>query len=332
MPKFIYSSQIEKRYLEKFAYIVADYEAIKKREHTTYKKCSELFSAHRMDRRIFNKYYHRYLESGRDINAFIPRRRGPRFQSTRRELGLEEKVIELRHQGHNRYVISNALKSHFSGKGLSPSSIYNMLKQKGLNKLVPKMKQARRTYVKERAGQLGHVDCHFLGDKTIAGETKKRYLVALMDDATRIVYVEVIDDIKALTVMFAILRIINVFVEQYGIKFESIMTDNGSEFGRKSGKDKENHPFERMLMELGIKHYYTPPYKPQVNGKIERFWKTIYEDMIDADYDSIEEFKDQLIQYCVYYNHERTHQGLNHKTPVQVLETIGVQPCNEEQN
>jgi transposase InsO family protein len=262
----------------------------------------------------------------------MPRKRGPRFQSTSRRLDLEERIVELRQKGHNRYMIASALKSQSQEKGISPSSIYNILKKKGLNRLQQKMKQARRTYVKERAGQLGHVDCHFLGDRTIAGETKKRYLVALMDDATRIVYVEIIDDIKALTVMFAILRIINVFVEQYNIKFEAIMTDNGSEFGRKSGKEKENHPFERMLIELGIKHYYTPPYKPQVNGKIERFWKTIHEDMIDADYDSIEEFKDQLIQYCVYYNHERAHQGLNHKTPVQVLEAINIQPQVEEQN
>jgi transposase InsO family protein len=326
MPKFNCSQEIEKRYLEKFRYIVADYEAIKKRQHPSFKKCSELFEAHRMDRRIFNKYYHRYLESGRNIEAFMPRKRGPRFHSTRRTTGMEDRIIELRQQGHNRYFISNVLKSQTQEKGISPSSIYNVLREKGLNKLQVKMKQARRTYVKERAGQLGHVDCHFLGDKGISGETKKRYLVALLDDATRLVFVEVIDDIKALTVMFAILRIINMFTEQYDIKFEAIMTDNGSEFGRKSGKDKANHPFERMLMELGIKHYYTPPYKPQVNGKIERFWQTIHDDMIDADYESIEEFKDQLIQYCYYYNHERPHQGVKHQTPFQTHEAIKLLP------
>jgi transposase InsO family protein len=326
MPKFNCSPEIEKRYLEKFRYIVNDYEAIKKKSHPAYKKCSELFKAHRMDRRVFNKYYHRYLASGRNIEAFIPRKRGPRFQSTCRNIGIEERIVELRQQGHNRYVISNVLKLQNQGKGTSPSSIYNVLRRKGLNKLQAKMKQARRTYVKERAGQLGHVDCHFLGDKTIAGETKKRYLVALIDDATRLIFIEVIDDIKALTVMFAILRIINMFIEQYDIKFEAIMTDNGSEFGRKSGKNKENHPFERLLIELGIKHIYTPPYQPQVNGKIERFWKTIYEDMIDADYESIEEFKEQLIQYCYYYNHERPHQGINHQTPFRTFEAIKLLP------
>lgn len=325
MPKFICSPEIEKRYLEKFACMVADYEAIKRKSHSTFTTCTELFKAHRMDRRVFNKYYRRYIASGKDIQSFLPRQRGPRYQSARLDTVKEEHILKLRELGHNRYMISNALKSH-SQKGTSPSSVYNILKKKGLNRLKPKMKQARKSYVKERAGQLGHVDCHFLGSHLIAGESKKRYLVALMDDATRLVYAEVIDDLKALTVMFAVLRIIHVFDAQYEIKFEAIMSDNGSEFGRKSGKEKENHPFERMLMELGIKHCYTPPYQPQVNGKIERFWKTIYEDMIDADYDSIEKFKDELLQYCVYYNHERQHQGLNHKTPFQALEAINELP------
>lgn len=322
MPKFLCSPEIEKRYIEKFAYIVTDYEAIKKRQHPIYTKCSELFEVHRMDRRVFNKYYHRYLESGRDLNAFLPRKRGPRFLSSSRSPEIEKRMTELRSQGQNRYFISNELKLLTNNKGLSPSSVYRALQKRGLNRLKPKMKQERRSYVKERAGQLGHLDCHYLSDKVISGETKKRYLVALMDDATRIVYAEVVDDITALTVMFATMRLINVFLSQYDIKFEAIMTDNGSEFGRRNSKSKEDHPFERMLMEFDIRHCYTPPYKPQVNGKIERFWKTIYDDMIDADYDSIAEFRDKLIQYCCYYNHERLHQGLNHKTPFQTLEEV----------
>lgn len=322
MPKFTCAPEIEKRYLEKFVVMVSDYETIKLGCHPTFKRCSELFQAHHMDRRVFNKYYHRYLSSGKDIKAFIPRKRGPKFHSTCRELGIEEKILEMRMQGHNRYIISNALKLRTNAKGLSPTSIYNVLKKKGLNKLQPKMKQARRAYVKERAGQLGHIDCHFLGNKMIAGQAKNRYLIALIDDATRLVYAEMIDDVKSLTVMFATLRMINFFIDQYDIHFEAIMSDNGSEFGRKTSKDKENHPFERLLMELGITHVYTLPYRPQTNGKIERFWKTLHEDMIDADYDSQEEFKQELIKYCYYYNHERIHQGIKHVTPYQALEEL----------
>ena len=59
---------------------------------------------------------------------------------------------------------------------------------------------------------------------------------------------------------------------EYGIEAESVMTDNGSEFGGGAGtQDKEHHSFERLLLELEITHKYTKQYSPQQNGKVERF-------------------------------------------------------------
>ena len=93
--------------------------------------------------------------------------------------------------------------------------------------------------------------------------------------------------------------------------------------GRSSGQRKqakEHHPFERMLIEIGIKHRYTKPYRPQTNGKVERFWRTLQEDLIEeTDFDSLEEFKDELMQYLVYYNHQRPHQGIDGKTPIEMM-------------
>ena len=54
---------------------------------------------------------------------------------------------------------------------------------------------------------------------------------------------------------------------EYGIQFEAILTDNGPEMA--SPRNIEGHPMERMLNELGIKHRYTRPYRPQTNGKID---------------------------------------------------------------
>jgi transposase InsO family protein len=57
-----------------------------------------------------------------------------------------------------------------------------------------------------------------------------------------------------------------------------------------------------MLIEMGIKHRYTKPYRPQTNGKIERLWRTINEDLIDGTYfESIDSFKEELFEYIVYY-------------------------------
>jgi len=72
--------------------------------------------------------------------------------------------------------------------------------------------------------------------------------------------------------MFAVLKSLNLLRIEYGLDVKTIITDNGSEFG--SGplcKNKSEHPFERLLLEMDIKHRYTKPYRPQTNGKIERF-------------------------------------------------------------
>ena len=107
--------------------------------------------------------------------------------------------------------------------------------------------------------------------------------------------------------MFGAMRCFMMLKSNYAIQFEEVLTDNGSEFGNRSVKNKTNHPFERLLTEMGIKHLNTRPYRPQTNGKIERFWKTLYEDLLeDTDFASLSELKEELFQYLAYYNHERT--------------------------
>jgi len=102
----------------------------------------------------------------------------------------------------------------------------------------------------------------------------------------------------------------------FNIQFEEVLTDNGPEFGTKQSQKKDEHPFERMLMELGVKHRYTRPYRPQTNGKVERFWRTLEDDLLrGADYDSIPELQEELLQYLYYYNKMRPHQSLNGETP-----------------
>jgi len=92
-----------------------------------------------------------------------------------------------------------------------------------------------------KAGELGHIDAYKVRKSYLPGVTESVYLVALVDDCTRVALCEVVRDIKSLTVMFACLR---------------------------------------MLTELGIKHRYTKPYRPQTNGKVERFWRTLLEDIL----------------------------------------------------
>lgn len=80
------------------------------------------------------------------------------------------------------------------------------------------------------------------------------------------------------------------------------------------------HPFERMLIEVGVKHRYTKPYRPQTNGKAERFWRTLKDDLLEGtEFESLEHLREELVKYLIYYNEIRPHQALAGKTPLATL-------------
>ncbi len=67
---------------------------------------------------------------------------------------------------------------------------------------------------------------------------------------------------------------------------------------------------------MGIKHRHTRPYRPQTNGKVERFWRTLNEDLIEGTcFESLEHYQQKLLDYMIYYNQMRPHQALNGKKP-----------------
>jgi transposase InsO family protein len=300
-----------RNYLEKYRFLIKEYELIKAHKHSEYRYLEAFYKAHDTDRRSFLKYYNRYKQSGSESDL-LPHRRGPKYKSRRPLEDIEQKVLALRQKGNNRYEIYNILKPSLQQRTPSPSGVYNILKRHGVNRLTTPMKEEKRKIIKEKAGQLGHIDLHHLSKSVVYGQSTKRYLLCIVDDCTRIAWAELVSDCKSLSVMFAALKCLNILSEHYQIRFEEVLTDNGPEFGIRTSSKKSSHPFERMLMELGITHRYIRPYRPQTNGKVERFWRTIEDDMLrDTFYNSEQELKEELIQYLYYYNHERHHQGIN---------------------
>ena len=106
----------------------------------------------------------------------------------------------------------------------------------------------------------------------------------------------------------------------YG-KPKTVMTDHGSQFYANHPEAHQEHGQFRIALDaLGIKHYVARVNRPQTNGKVERFWRTINEDLIEGtSFDSIQHFKDELLQYMLYYNKLRPHQALAGKTPEQFI-------------
>lgn len=310
---------LKRNYLQTYRFLIKDYELVKQGLHPSFKLAKEFYEFHHTDRRSFLKYYNRYKQSGNEEDL-LPAKRGPKYSTRRPSLKDESLVLEMRLRGNNKFEIADELKQKSNNFKPSPSGVYNILKRYGKNRLKPTDKEVKRKIIKERMGQLGHIDCHHLSKTIIRGQHRNLYLLCVLDDYSRVAFAEVMEDITALTTMFAALRCMRMIREKFGIQFEEIIADNGPEFGPASSQNKRNHPFERMLIETGIKRRYIQPYRPQTNGKVERFWRTLKEDLIEeTDFDSLEELEDELTRYLVYYNWERPHQGIGGKKPIDMI-------------
>ena len=209
----------------------------------------------------------------------MPQKRGPKWKTRRPIPFIENKVTHLRELGNNRYEIVAILKPELKKFTPSPSGVYNILKRHKLNKLTPKMEVSIRKIIKKKAGELAHIDTHYLNKGIVIGDNQRYFLVGVIDSCTRVAWAEVTKDVKATSVMFATMKCFNIIKSEFNIRFQEVLTDNGPEFGPKESKSKDGHPFERLLLEMEIKHRYIRHYRPQTNGKIERFWRSIEQDL-----------------------------------------------------
>ena len=302
---------------------ISEYELVKSKQSIHFKSVKSFCAYHKFSHQNFMKIYHRYKQNPVE-QLLIPQKRGPRFKIRRFDLQIEEEIVSLRKMGNNRYEIREILKTKYL-RFPCATTIYNICKKYGLNRLSYSEKQERRKIIMKRIGELVHIDCHQLSKGITIAEPQKTYhLLGLIDDYSRLAWVEVLEDKKALTVMFAVLKVFNMLKHRYNFEIDAVMTDNGAEFGSgKFTKNKQEHPFERLLIEMQMKHRYTKPYRPQTNGKIERFWKTLNEDFIeDALYEDVEDLKNELLGFLIYYNEHRPHSAINALTPMNKAKTM----------
>jgi transposase len=182
-------------------------------------------------------------------------------------------------------------------------------------------KKIIKRYEKQAPGELAHIDLTKIPkDIRCSFKIKELYVAALCDDCTRLTYAEILKDKKASTLTYFMARSLSWFKQIYNFEFEAVMSDNGPEF--KGTLDRE-HPFETMCSELGIRHIYTKPYRPQTNGKIEAFWKIIkneffYPNLFESEQDMILNLGNFLFEF----NHLRKHGGLNYETPFDKLQKV----------
>ncbi|MCC2274158.1 IS481 family transposase [Streptomyces sp. ET3-23] len=221
--------------------------------------------------------------------------------------------------------------------GLPASTVHRILTRHDLNRLAwldrPTGQPVRR-YERSRPGELVHVDIKKLGNipdgggwRTVGREAGDRnrqattdqrkscrpvigysYIHSAVDDHSRLAYSEVLTDERKETAA-AFWQRAHAFFTHHGITVERVLTDNGSCYKAKL--------FTRTLAAAGIAHKRIRPYRPQTNGKVERFNRTLLDEWAyQRPYTSNTERTEALADFLHTYNHHRCHTALKGQSPI----------------
>jgi transposase InsO family protein len=223
--------------------------------------------------------------------------------------------------------------------GMPTSTVSAVLKRIGLgrlSRLAPAEPPNR--YERSRPGELIHIDVKKLGRigpngpghrvtgrrvgnralTDAAGRARRQVgwecVHVCVDDATRLAYAEVLPDERTKTVIGFLRRAV-AFYRSHGITVERLMTDNGSAY--------RSTAHSLACRAMGIRHIRTRPYRPQTNGKAERFIRTMLREWAYAAvYGSSPERAVALSGWIERYNSRRRHGALGHRPPLQRLREI----------
>lgn len=140
------------------------------------------------------------------------------------------------------------------------------------------------------------------------------YLHTVIDDHSRVAYVEICADEKTQTAIDVLTRAVAWFAER-GVAIERVLSDNGACY--------RSHAWRDTCAALGVKHKRTRPYRPQTNGKIERFHRTMADGWAYARfYDSDEQRRAALPNWLHFYNHHRAHSAIGGLPPISRLNNL----------
>jgi transposase InsO family protein len=269
-----------------------------------------------VSRRTYYRWRARYRAHG--VAGLVDRSSRPHRSPRRLALEHERTIAELRQQrqwGPDRIAAVT---------GFGRATVHRVIRRLGLQRR-PRVREPVRRYQRQQPGELVHVDTkklaslnHRLGqrishDRQNHPRTPVGYQViyAAIDDATRLGYTEQLGDERGETAAAFLVRASTFFAEQ-GVGVQRVLTDNGSPF--------RSHAWAVACADLGVRQRYTRPYRPQTNGKVERFFRTLLDECLYAQsFGSDHERGLGLTSFLCYYNAERPHLGLRGLTPRQRL-------------
>jgi transposase InsO family protein len=275
-----------------------------------------------------HRWWHRWLDEDRRPEALLDRSSRPQRQPRLLAAELQERICDCRRQtGWGPRLVAGAT-------GLAHSTVWKVLRRHGLSRRPSATKEPANSYEWPCPGDLLHMDtsryARFLrpghrvtGDRSqrsrawMRPETRVGYdfAHAIVDDHSRLAYVELHDDEQAATVTGFVDRAL-VFFAQHGMVAKRLITDNAFAY-------IHNRSLRELLARQGIKHLTTEPYRPRTNGKVERFHQTMAREWAyGLVYRSHRQRNQALPHWLDHYNQRRPHSSLRDRPPISRVHNV----------
>src|SRR5881628_660079 len=265
-----------------------------------------------------HRWWHRWLEAGeearRTLSCLLDRSSRPHRSPRRLAPQLEQAICDCRRQtGWGPRLVAGAT---------------------GISRPPQAAKEPANRYEWPCPGDLLHMDtsryARFLrpghrvtGDRSQRSRNWMRpearvgsdYAHAIVDDHSRLAFVELHNDEKAATVTGFVERALAFFAE-HGIVAKRLMTDNGFSYVK-------NRSLRELLARHGIRHLTTEPYRPRTNGKVERFHQTMAREWAyGLAYRSHRQRNQALPHWLDHYNRRRPHSSLAGRPPISRVHNV----------
>ncbi|KCV26280.1 integrase core domain protein [Bordetella pertussis H934] len=208
--------------------------------------------------------------------------------------------------------------------GVSASTVSRVLARAGLSHLAalePAEPVVR--YEHQAPGDLLHIDIKKLGriqrpGHRVTGNRRDTvegagwdFVFVAIDDHARVAFTDIHPDERFPSAV-QFLKDAVAYYQRLGVTIQRLLTDNGSAF--------RSRAFAALCHELGIKHRFTRPYRPQTNGKAERFIQSALREWAYAHtYQNSQHRADAMKSWLHHYNWHRPHQGIGRAVPISRL-------------
>jgi transposase InsO family protein len=279
-----------------------------------------------------HRWWHRWLDAGqegrRTLSCLFDRSSRPRHSPRQLAPQLEQAICACRREtGWGPRLVAGAT-------GFAHSTVWKVLHRAGISRPPRPVKEPANRYEWPCPGDLLHMDvsrhARFLrpghrvtGDRSQSQRNWMRpqtrvgydYAHALIDDHSRLAYVELHDDETATTVTGFVERALACFAD-HGIVAKRLLTDNAFSYVK-------NRSLRELLARHRIRHLTTRPYRPRTNGKVERFHQTLAREWAyGLAYRSHLERNQALPHWLHHYNRRRPHSSLGDRPPISRVHNV----------